>query len=251
MLLKLLKYDFRKIFNFSVPIYIVSIVLAVVNGLILIPISEDILQYEAIELIGIILVLFTNFSQLVIVVLNIIPVFFSIIYFYNHIFSREGYLTNTLPVTHHDILISKLISLFSVNILSLISMIFSIHIFNFHNMYIPSFEDIKYFLDYISFSTIFFSITAFITATTSYILIVFMSISLGHLTKHRVIMSFVAFWVIQNILLQPIGVMTFYIFTKNDVFEMIPAICTILFTITSAIGYFTSAYILKNRLNLQ
>lgn len=103
MLKKLVKHDFVAIGRFALPILGAEIILILITGLVCrIPFRNPILN-----LFPTLLFIISIFiSILAMMALFILP----IVRFYKNFVSGEGYLTFTLPVTTHQLLLSKLIT---------------------------------------------------------------------------------------------------------------------------------------------
>lgn len=277
MLNKLLKYDLKSLFSLLIPLYIGGLVLAIVNGFFLIP-AQTKLEIWQFDLWSIMLELFHSMSILTIMSLNLIAMIWCIIRVYNSLFAKEGYLTNTLPLTHHQILWSKIISSFIACLVTSIVVILLWLIFSVG--YLEFSWNIAQLLEYYNISEIadalknvplyfYFSISlcAFVISIC-YILVVFASMSIGHLTKHRILMSFVVFFALQYVIIQPAtSVVVFsYIlnlsnfsgtmfssFSNNETLPFMSLIWIIigLYSVFSVVCYLISSHILKNKLNLQ
>lgn len=279
MLGKLLKYDLKAIFRLLFPLYLAGFILAVMNGFFLIPTQAKIqmLQYDFWSAI---LELFRSMSMMAILSLNLITIIWCLIRVYNSIFAKEGYLTNTLPVSHHQILISKIISssiacAATGLVVSILSLIFSIGYLEFAfeiNMILEYFDiaEIMEIIKQVPIAFVYSTVLCAILVSIGYILTIFLSMALGHLTKHRVVMSFVAFFAIQYVIIQPAtSAVLFAYLVKAPIsfesflygvdglsgvlLEIVPIIWVViaLYGAISAIFYSITAYILKNKLNLQ
>jgi hypothetical protein len=113
MLKKLLKYDFRAMFNVLLPGYAILIFLSLFNRM-----SEVISNKVAILKIpaGFIFIIY------VIILIGVPMATFitSITNYYKNLAGDEGYLMHTLPVTKKDLVLSKLIAYFVTIIISVI-----------------------------------------------------------------------------------------------------------------------------------
>lgn len=111
MLGKLLKHEFIATKRIYLPIYFVTVVLAlVVNGFFTIESKffNDGSSFSVITTIFI--VLFTVIFVLVLICCLMSGTVISLYRFYKNVFTDEGYLTNTLPVKPISILVTKLIT---------------------------------------------------------------------------------------------------------------------------------------------
>lgn len=103
MLNKLLKYDFKSLSKILIPVYLVSLLLAVVTRI------ANMLA----EQFNIFSVPSSFISAIFIVALIAIPIMtfiFTILKFYQNLIKDEGYLMHTLPVSTNNLILSKTIS---------------------------------------------------------------------------------------------------------------------------------------------
>ena len=167
--------------------------------------------------------------------------------FKGSVYDRQGYLTLTLPVSEHQIILSKLLGAFIWSLASSLVFILSIYIIlvltgaNFLDIF--SLEYLfKFYMD-----SFWLSVISFILSTVASILCIYLAISIGQLfNEYRTALAVLAYIVIQ-IVLGFIGLnlridtnfnmmLTFEIFTD---------------LILIAGFYLGTYYILKNKVNLQ
>ena len=167
--------------------------------------------------------------------------------FKGSVYDRQGYLTLTLPVSEHQIILSKLLGAFIWSLASSLVFILSIYIIlvltgaNFLDIF--SLEYLfKFYMD-----SFWLSLISYILSTISGILCIYLAISIGQLfNEYRTALAVLAYIVIQ-IVLGFVGLnlridtnfnmmLTFEIFTD---------------LILSAAFYLGAYYILKNKVNLQ
>jgi len=113
MLRKLLKYDFKAMFNVLLPVYAVLIFLSLFNRLAeFLSDKLSILQIPAsfISIIYVIVLIGTPIATFIIAITR----------YYKNLAGDEGYLMHTLPVTKKDLVLSKLISYFVTLLVSVI-----------------------------------------------------------------------------------------------------------------------------------
>ena len=113
MLRKLLKYDFKAMFNVLLPVYAVLIFLSLFNRLAeFLSNKLSILQIPAsfISIIYVIVLIGTPIATFIIAITR----------YYKNLAGDEGYLMHTLPVTKKDLVLSKLISYFVTLLVSVI-----------------------------------------------------------------------------------------------------------------------------------
>jgi len=121
MLKKLLKYDLKNIFNQLSLLWIVSIVSAVISQLITRLPWDNIFT-------SVLYVMTSLVTYLTIILLLIAPIVVAIKRTYEHLFKAQGYLTNTLPITKSQLLLSKTIAAFLTFLISLIVVVVAIAI---------------------------------------------------------------------------------------------------------------------------
>ena len=167
--------------------------------------------------------------------------------FKGSVYDRQGYLTLTLPVSEHQIILAKLLGAFIWSLISSAVLVLSIYII------LVIIE--PNFLDFLTFKDLFqhyqdsigLSLISFILSTISGILCIYLAISIGQLfNEYRTALAVLAYIVIQ-IVLGFVGLnlridtnfnmmLTFEIFTD---------------LILIAGFYLGTYYILKNKVNLQ
>ena len=167
--------------------------------------------------------------------------------FKGSVYDRQGYLTLTLPVSEHQIILAKLLGAFIWSLISSAVLVLSIYIILViiepNSVDFLAFKDLfQQYLDSISLSLI-----SFILSTVASILCIYLAISIGQLfNEYRTALAVLAYIVIQ-IVLGFVGLnlridtnfnmmLTFEIFTD---------------LILIAGFYLGTYYILKNKVNLQ
>ena len=167
--------------------------------------------------------------------------------FKGSVYDRQGYLTLTLPVSEHQIILAKLLGAFIWSLISSAVLVLSIYIILViiepNSVNFLAFKDLfQQYLDSISLSLI-----SFILSTVASILCIYLAISIGQLfNEYRTALAVLAYIVIQ-IVLGFVGLnlridtnfnmmLTFEIFTD---------------LILIAGFYLGTYYILKNKVNLQ
>ena len=167
--------------------------------------------------------------------------------FKGSVYDRQGYLTLTLPVSEHQIILSKLLGAFIWSLASSLVFILSIYIIlvltgaNFLDIF--SLEYLfKFYMD-----SFWLSVISFILSTVASILCIYLSISIGQLfNEYRTALAVLAYIVIQTIL----GFVGLNLRIDIDYnwmisFEIVKDL------ILSAAFYLGTYYILKNKTNLQ
>ena len=167
--------------------------------------------------------------------------------FKGSVYDRQGYLTLTLPVSEHQIILSKLLGAFIWSLASSLVFILSIYIIlvltgaNFLDIF--SLEYLfKFYMD-----SFWLSVISFILSTVASILCIYLSISIGQLfNEYRTALAVLAYIVIQTIL----GFVGLNLRIDIDYnwmisFEIVKDL------ILSAAFYLGTYYILKNKDHLQ
>ena len=167
--------------------------------------------------------------------------------FKGSVYDRQGYLTLTLPVSEHQIILAKLLGAFIWSLASSLVFILSIYIIlvltgaNFLDIF--SLEYLfKFYMD-----SFWLSVISFILSTVASILCIYLSISIGQLfNEYRTALAVLAYIVIQTIL----GFVGLNLRIDIDYnwmisFEIVKDL------ILSAAFYLGTYYILKNKVNLQ
>ena len=167
--------------------------------------------------------------------------------FKGSVYDRQGYLTLTLPVSEHQIILSKLLGAFIWSLASSLVFILSIYIIlvltgaNFLDIF--SLEYLfKFYMD-----SFWLSVISFILSTVASILCIYLSISIGQLfNEYRTALAVLAYIVIQTIL----GFVGLNLRIDIDYnwmisFEIVKDL------ILSVAFYLGTYYILKNKVNLQ
>lgn len=167
--------------------------------------------------------------------------------FKSSVYDRQGYLTLTLPVSEHQIILSKLLGAFIWSLASSLVFILSIYIIlvltgaNFLDIF--SLEYLfKFYMD-----SFWLSVISYILSTISGILCIYLAISIGQLfNEYRTALAVLAYIVIQTIL----GFVGLNLRIDIDYnwmisFEIVKDL------ILSVAFYLGTYYILKNKVNLQ
>jgi len=203
MLGKVLKYDLKSMGRSLFPLYIGLVVLALV-----LKIMDFITEsFSAFKFIYNIMFIFF----IILVIGGLFYTFFvSIIRYYKNLYSDEGYLTNTLPVSIHSLLSSKVISSCLYIILSVIvSFISIIIVFGFNDVL----DVLRNILEFFSLcfdmsigSIAGIAIILLLLSYICYILMVYAGISLGNMHSKNKIAFSVIYTVVIYYLAQILGV---------------------------------------------
>lgn len=262
MLGKLIKYDLQNLFKQCLPLYLVGIALTVINGAVMIPLmmSGNADYYSG--LLSFFTAMLPTISIIFVATLGFMAAFLVCKNFMNTVFGKGGYLTNTLPVSEHQIVLSKVIS--GTIVLAITALISSfcgiLYLIMLNAMEMP----------YIDWSMIPTSLLVSVPAIAiitlvSTLLLVYACIALGHLSKHKIVASVLWYLVITNFIIQPIQyfitnsivenaansyAMTYSLTETYNAFLSVSWSMTLISAAISLIGYFVIIKIMKTRLNL-
>ena len=167
--------------------------------------------------------------------------------FKGSVYDRQGYLTLTLPVSEHQIILAKLLGAFIWSLISSAVLVLSIYIILViiepNSVNFLAFKDLfQQYLDSIGLYLI-----SFILSTISGILCIYLAISIGQLfNEYRTALAVLAYIVIQ-IVLGFVGLnlridTNFNMMLTYEIFKDL---------ILIAVFYLGTYYILKNKVNLQ
>ena len=243
MFWNLVRYEFKNVNNWYLALYGAVLALSALIGIQArsyndIPIKESqpiLLIFLALVFGGLMITL--GISTLILIIRR----------FKGSVYDRQGYLTLTLPVSEHQIILAKLLGAFIWSLISSAVLVLSIYIILViiepNSVNFLAFKDLfQQYLDSIGLYLI-----SFILSTISGILCIYLAISIGQLfNEYRTALAVLAYIVIQ-IVLGFVGLnlridtnfnmmLTFEIFTD---------------LILIAGFYLGTYYILKNKVNLQ
>ena len=243
MFWNLVRYEFKNVNKWYLALYGAVLALSVIIGLqasaIKILPSQDqesiMLVFQAFIFGGLIITM--SISTLILIIRR----------FKGSVYERQGYLTLTLPVSEHQIILAKLLGAFLWSLLSAVVFILSIYIFLVTvDPQIIDVYMIRYFFGHY-LDSIGLSLISYIFSTVAGILCIYLSISIGQLfNEYRTALAVVAYIVIQTIL----GFITLNLRIDFDYnwtisFEILKDL------ILSVVFYLGTYYILKNKVNLQ
>ena len=167
--------------------------------------------------------------------------------FKGSVYDRQGYLTLTLPVSEHQIILSKLLSAFIWSLASSLVFILSIYIIlvltgaNFLDIF-----SLEYLFKFYM-NSFWLSVISYILSTISGILCIYLAISIGQLfNEYRTALAVLAYIVIQTILgFVSLNLRIDFDYNWMISFEIVKDL------ILSVAFYLGTYYILKNKVNLQ
>lgn len=259
MFWKLLKYEFKNINKWYLGLYGAILAVSLGIGLFMVGVARNlgiISQHTGEQLtsaqsasLGFSVILYMIFFGLL-VALSISTLFLIIRRFKNSIYERQGYLTLTLPVNQHQIILSKLSGALIWSFLSSITLLLSIliiggliasaanqtWIFNWDSSNVPNIVYLLQFLFYL------------LVSTSAQILLIYLAISIGQLFEdHRTALAILAYFAIQ-ILISLLSVQL----SSGAMDYSFDLVFPIIFNLALSIAYYTGTYfILKNKVNLQ
>ena len=243
MFWNLVRYEFKNVNKWYLALYGAVLALSVIIGL----------QASAIKMLSsqdqesIMLVFQAFIFGGLIITMSISTLILIIRRFKGSVYERQGYLTLTLPISEHQIILAKLLGAFLWSLLSAVVFILSIYIFlvTVDPQIIDAYM-IRYFFGHY-LDSIGLSLISYIFSTVAGILCIYLSISIGQLfNEYRTALAVVAYIVIQTIL----GFITLNLRIDFDYnwmisFEILKDL------ILSLVFYLGTYYILKNKVNLQ
>ena len=166
--------------------------------------------------------------------------------FKGSVYDRQGYLTLTLPVSEHQIILAKLLGAFIWSLIS--SAVFFLSIYIIFATIDPTMVD-SYFFDYLFVHYIenfWLTLISFFISTVAGILCIYLSISIGQLfNEYRTALAVLAYIIIHIVL----GFVD--IFSPSLNYSMMMSAEIFKDLILSAAFYLGTYYILKNKVNLQ
>ena len=167
--------------------------------------------------------------------------------FKGSVYDRQGYLTLTLPVSEHQIILAKLLGAFIWSLISSAVLVLSIYIIivimDPNSVNLLAFKELfQQYLDSISLSLI-----SFILSTVASILCIYLAISIGQLfNEYRTALAVLAYIVIHVVL----GFSDLFL-NFGSHYNMMLTYEIFKDLILSAAFYLGTYYILKNKVNLQ
>ena len=190
MFWNLVRYEFKNVNKWYLALYGAVLALSVIIGL----------QANALEMLSsqdqesIMLVFQAFIFGGLIITMSISTLILIIRRFKGSVYERQGYLTLTLPVSEHQIILAKLLGAFLWSLLSAVVFILSIYIFlvTVDPQIIDAYM-IRYFFGHY-LDSIGLSLISYIFSTVAGILCIYLSISIGQLfNEYRTALAVVAY----------------------------------------------------------
>ncbi len=270
MVRKLIKYDFIPLLRLLLPAYLVLFGVALINRVI--QLFESIAApTESFSVIY--QMLFSSSIVLYCIGISVCTVMTLIvcaIRFYQALYSNEGYLNNTLPVTPSQHIFAKLLSSLIFCAFSVVTIFLSFIVLTFGELNVEIFKAIGYLLNKAlvadAANTFMFTIEIIIAIVFGYIsmlLLLFMCVSIGQLAnKRKILLSVGVFFGIYTI--GQFGATALSIgfalsgsvvhkWIEENPAQFFQGVLVILFAaeiVVSFTGYFLSRYLLTKKLNL-
>lgn len=243
MFWNLVRYEFKNVNKWYLALYGAVLALSVLIGAQASSLkSIDTPDQEMIMLVFLGLV----FGGLIIT-LSISTLILIIRRFKGSVYDRQGYLTLTLPVSEHQIILAKLLGAFIWSLISSAVLLLSIYIIVV--IIEPNFIDFLDFKDLFQqyLDSIGLSLISFIISTVASILCIYLAISIGQLfNEYRTALAVLAYIVI-HVVLGFIG-LNIRIDINYNLMMYVEIIKDLILSISFYLGTY---YILKNKVNLQ
>lgn len=258
MVRKLLKHDLKSVLRIILPMQAILLVIGIFSKIIkLIPIENDFLTAIEFAIVG-------SF-YITAVVSAILTVIVIVVRFYKNLFSKEGYLTFTLPATPMQHLFSKIFMSAIASIISAVCIFISVIVLYYEKNFITdSIEILLIVFNRLGEKMLVLEVLILmIVAMISTYLMVYTCICLGQrANKHRIICA-VAIYYGYQFVLQTLGIAVLVIFGItgyiDTIFEFIEnlsphiiLISSILFEAVMCVVYFTISHnSISKHLNLE
>ncbi len=269
MVKKLLKYEFISLSKPLIPMGIILLCSALFTRIVQFFESSGttykILIYSSSILLGL--------SMIVAIVMTVAV---CVIRFYKNMFTAEGYLTLTLPVTHTEHILSKLISAVISSVVSLIAVIAALFIATAGDVSLEIFKAIKYlikiaarFLDYNFYLYSLEIILSVIAFTVFVYLLLYTCLTVGQMAKkNRILAAFGVYfgWYVFRQIIGTIFIIVFVTCQKKPFmqaffnfseknpyafFHMVFCFIFVLFAGLAVAAFFITKNVLKHKLNIE
>lgn len=242
MFWNLVRYEFKNVNKWYLALYAAVLVLSALIGIQ----AQTYNNLPVKESQPVLLIFLATVFGGMMITLGISTIFLIIKRFKGSVYDRQGYLTLTLPVSEHYIIIAKLLGGLVWSTLSYIVFILSVLIIFFLTPIEKDFTVLYNFISpYLSYGWL-YALSLFVGSIT-WILSIYLSISIGQLfNEYRTAMGILAYIVIAIV----IGYVSIFFRIENN-FNMMIGTEILRDLFLSAIYYLGTYYILKNKVNLQ
>ncbi len=257
MLGKLIKHEFRAVISYILPLYLGMFILSVVCRLI----NELYNSMSDVTLFNIISTIITLLFTISLYLCGFMTIILVIKRFHSSLFSDQGYLYMTLPVSVHAHIISKLIVAIVSLLLATVTLSVSLLVvFLNKNLWGVLWDKISYLAS--AFGDLLANnpaetvmvILLFLLGSINAFLLFYMSDAIGSMfNKHKILIAVAVFFGI-NIF---VSIASSYLFVGLDNYSTLNTplsyliLMNLFVAVLDAVFYFITAYILKNKLNLE
>lgn len=261
MLGKLIKYDLKSVSGVLCLIHGALLILTLGVRMTLLPYMNDITDAESV-----LSILLTTVLIVALVGASYATYIFICVRFYKNVYSDEGYLTNTLPVTSGQLLLSKTISgsiWTSINIVFVFLSLYLAFIQPVYQTLTDTERSLFVFTDS-GFAALF--IFSMLLSVVSEVVMLYFSIILGQFFKAHRILGAIASYFLLNTVISILGVIALLITeggsalfaptTESTMLFIMESmsgfflVIDILMAIVTAACYFASLYFMKKKRNL-
>lgn len=263
---KLVKHEFKSVGKWYLSLYLILLVLSVGVGFWANRVQSQMENFDyndgnswQLTLFAITIFIFAT----IVASIFISTLVLCVTRFKNHIYGRQGYLTMTLPVTGHQLILSKLLVASVWNVLALVMLLVSAlvigSVYTFgeiNGQDIHLGELVHALATYTDWGAFFLHIIGFLISVLAHVLCIYFAISLGQLFRdHRGILAiafYIGLQVLTSIIVQPFLGLTLFVGpdSTETLFGANPM--QMLLNIIFSIGfYFGTHYIMTKKLNLQ
>ncbi len=269
MVKKLFKYEFMYYLKALLPYQIIIPITALLNRII------QLFETKT-DIYGIVFGS-SIFMFIASIVVSVIMAFvLAISRFYKNLFTSEGYLTMTLPVTENNHILVKLTTAVSFIFITVINILISLCIITSGDLLVEIIKAIDYLCKYlfneVGFNLVFYIIeilTLVILSIFTNLLLYYACITIGQLAKkNRVLMSFVTYFIyyiitqiigtifivftmIFSIQLESLAIWFFETFTPYQIVHMGLCAGIIFSSVIAVVYFFISKIIIRKKLNLE
>ncbi len=173
--------------------------------------------------------------------------------FYKNLFGREGYLTLTLPVSSHQIILSKLLASFIWTAFNAIVLMIGIVLLILPISGVGQFlVNLPYLAGLLKPTEWVVFLLSIVLSTFSGTLMIYLAIAIGQLfINKRVLMAFIAYFVLAIIVITVSELTGNHFATNNSIDINLFNYSSIEAIVEGIIFYFATHYLLKNKLNIQ
>lgn len=249
MFLKVFKYDFIAVFKRFIPIVIVVFGLSIFARLV------NLMDASKNFMTGMLIGIGNTIFIISLVTIMIYTIVLVIVRYVRSLFKDQGYLTHTLPVNKHQLLLSQLLVAVIMTTISILIIILGIFIAYFKPNWI---QGMKEFLqgmlewDSLTLKTIFLVIFCLMTSSLSSIFIIYLGIAFGHAhNKNKTLLSVVYCMALNygiGIFTNVIQIPFFSSITNIDVYLIISIVISLVICIAC---YFLTIFMMQKHLNLE